>query len=127
MAFIDTSDTIIGVEIAQNDARYIAAGQPVEITFKFEPGRIYAARSRASCRRSRPARCRPPGWPWRPKEFVGLPFVVRIRLDDEEFARRLPAGATGEAAIFTERVKLAHVIRKVLLRQMAILNYVNPF
>ena len=56
-----------------------------------------------------------------------MPFVVRIRLDDADFARRLPAGSTGDAAIFTEHVKLAHVIRKVLLRQIAILNYVNPF
>ena len=39
MAFIDTSDTIIGVEIAQIDARYIEPGQPVEVTFKFMPGR----------------------------------------------------------------------------------------
>jgi hypothetical protein len=42
-------------------------------------------------------------------------------------ARRLPAGSTGTAAIFTERVRAAHVIRKVVLRQAAILNYVNPF
>jgi hypothetical protein len=62
-----------------------------------------------------------------PKEVVSLPFVVRIRLDDADFARSLPAGSTGDAAIFTEHVKLAHVIRKVLLRQIAILNYVNPF
>jgi RND family efflux transporter MFP subunit len=41
MAFIDTSDTIIIVEIAQIDARYIEAGQPVELTFKFMPGKIY--------------------------------------------------------------------------------------
>jgi hypothetical protein len=34
--------------------------------------------------------------------------------------------ATGEAAIFTDHVKLAHVIRKVLLRQIAIANYFNP-
>lgn len=54
-------------------------------------------------------------------------FVVRVKLDDTDFANRLPAGATGTAAIFTERVKAAHVIRKVLLRQVAILNYVNPF
>jgi hypothetical protein len=53
--------------------------------------------------------------------------VVRIRLDDQDFADRLPAGATGDAAIFTERVKPAHIIRKVLLRQVAILNYINPF
>src|SRR5277367_6248383 len=38
MAFIDTSDTLVGVEINQNDARYVRVGQPVEVTFKFEPG-----------------------------------------------------------------------------------------
>jgi hypothetical protein len=31
------------------------------------------------------------------------------------------------AAIFTVRVTAAHVIREVLLRQIAITNYVNPF
>lgn len=37
-----------------------------------------------------------------------------------------PAGSTGDAAIFTEHVKAAHIIRKVLLRQIAITNYINP-
>jgi hypothetical protein len=31
------------------------------------------------------------------------------------------------SAIFTDAVKVTHVIRKVLLRQIVILNYVNPF
>jgi hypothetical protein len=31
MAFIDTSETIIGVEIAQIGARYVEADQPVEV------------------------------------------------------------------------------------------------
>jgi hypothetical protein len=61
------------------------------------------------------------------KEIVSAPFVVRIRLDDAAVARRLPAGSTGDAAIFTEHVKVAHIIRKVLLRQIAITNYINPF
>jgi hypothetical protein len=52
---------------------------------------------------------------------------MRVRLDDAELARRLPAGSTGEAAIFTDRVQASHVIRKVLLRQIAIMNYINPF
>src|SRR6202012_2474843 len=34
MAFIDTSSTIIGVEINQNDARYIVPGHDAEVTFK---------------------------------------------------------------------------------------------
>jgi hypothetical protein len=48
-------------------------------------------------------------------------------LDDTEFARSLPAGSAGEAAIFTNRVKASHVICRVLLRQIAIMNSVNPF
>ena len=53
--------------------------------------------------------------------------MVRVKLDDETFARQLSAGSAGDAAIFTDRVAAAHVIRKVLLRQIAITNYVNPF
>ena len=41
MAFIDTSSTIIGVEINQIDARFIEPGQEAEITFKFRPGIVY--------------------------------------------------------------------------------------
>jgi multidrug resistance efflux pump len=44
MAFIDTSSTLIGVEINQIDARYIEPGQEVEITFKFAPGQIYSGK-----------------------------------------------------------------------------------
>ena len=62
-----------------------------------------------------------------PTAIQAAPFVVRVRLDDADFAKRLPAGAAGTAATFTEHIKPAHVIRKVLLRQIAILNYVNPF
>jgi hypothetical protein len=40
---------------------------------------------------------------------------------------RLPAGSTGLAAIYTDHVKAAHLIRQVILRQTAIVNYVNPF
>jgi len=50
-----------------------------------------------------------------------------VKLDDDAFAKSLPAGATGTAAIFTEHVKVSHIIRRVLLRQVAILNYINPF
>ena len=38
MAFIDTSGTLIGAEIAQINARYVEPGQPAEVTFKFMPG-----------------------------------------------------------------------------------------
>jgi multidrug resistance efflux pump len=127
MAFIDTSDTLIGVEIAQIDARYVRPGQDAEITFKVMPGRIYTAKVESILQAVATGQVQTSGLAVAPKTIQSLPFVARIKLDDAEFARALPAGATGDAAIFTDHVKAAHVIRKVLLRQIAITNYVNPF
>jgi hypothetical protein len=61
-----------------------------------------------------------------PREVASAPFAVRIRLNNADIARQLPAGSAGTAAILTEHIKPAHIIRKVLLRQIAILNYINP-
>jgi RND family efflux transporter MFP subunit len=127
MAFIDTSDTIIGVEIAQNDARYIAPGQPVELTFKLRPGTIYTGKVESVLQAISTGQTQTSGLAVTPKGVQSAPFVVRVKLDNEDIAKRLPAGSTGTAAIFTEAVKATHIIRKVLLRQFAILNYVNPF
>jgi RND family efflux transporter MFP subunit len=127
MAFIDTSDTIIGAEIAQIDARYIEAGQPVEVTFKFLPGQVYPGKVESVLQAVASGQVQTSGAAVASKTVASAPFVVRIQLDDAGIARRLPAGSTGDAAIFTEHVKLAHIIRKVLLRQIAITNYVNPF
>jgi multidrug resistance efflux pump len=44
MAFIDTSETIIGVELPRIYARYVKPGQPVEVTFKFEPDTIHSGK-----------------------------------------------------------------------------------
>ena len=62
-----------------------------------------------------------------PSTVQAAPFVVRLRLDDQPLAHSLPAGTTGTAAIYTDHVTPTHIIRKVLLRQVAILNYINPF
>jgi RND family efflux transporter MFP subunit len=127
MAFIDTSDTLIGVEISQNDARYIAPGQPAELTFKLRPGTIYAGKVESVLQAISTGQTQTSGLAVTPKGVQSMPFVVRVKLDDEDVSKRLPAGSAGTAAIFTEAVKATHIIRKVLLRQLAILNYVNPF
>jgi RND family efflux transporter MFP subunit len=127
MAFIDTSQTLVGVEISQNDARYVAAGQPVEITFKFEPGIVRTGKVEMVFQAISTGQAQVSGTAVAPTEIQSAPFVIRVKLDDGDLAKRLPAGSTGTAAIFTEAVKPTHIIRKVLLRQIAILNYVNPF
>ena len=127
MAFIDTSDTIIAMEIAQINARYIEAGQPVEVTFKFFPGRIFSGRVETFLQAVATGQVQPSGLAVTPKAVTSAPFVVRIKLDDADLAKGLPAGSTGNAAIYTDHVTAAHVIRKVMLRMTAITNYVNPF
>ncbi|MGE3988925.1 HlyD family secretion protein [Pseudorhodoplanes sp.] len=127
MAFIDTSETIIGVEIPQIGARYLAPGQPVELTFKFFPGQIVTGKVQSILQAVASGQTPVSGSAVTPVAIQSVPFVVRVKLDDEQIARRLPAGATGDAAIFTDRVKPAHVVRKVLLRQIAIVNYVWPY
>jgi RND family efflux transporter MFP subunit len=127
MAFIDTSSTIIGVEINQNDARYIEPGQEVEITFKFVPGHIYTGKVESVLQAIAPGQAQTSGTAVAPRTIEAAPFVVRVKLDDADIAGRLPAGASGTAAIYTEHLKPTHVVRRVIIRQIAILNYVNPF
>jgi len=127
MAFIDTSDTIVGVEIPQNDARYVRPGQQVEVTFKFVPGKVYGGKVESVLQAIATGQVQTSGAAAMPKTIQAAPFVARVVLDDAEFARSLPAGSVGEAAIYTDRLKATHMVRRVLLRQTAILNYVNPF
>lgn len=127
MAFIDTSETIVGVAIDQIDARYIASGQPVELTFKFAPGTVQTGKVESVLQAISSGQVQTSGAAVAVRAVSAAPFAVRVKLDDDAFARQLPAGSAGAAAIFTDRALAAHVIRKVLLRQIAITNYVNPF
>src|SRR6195256_4184095 len=82
MAFIDTSDTIIGVEIAQIDARYIEPGQSAEVTFKFRPGTVYTGKVESILQAIATGQVQTSGSAVTAKADVSLPFVVRIRLDE---------------------------------------------
>ncbi len=127
MAFIDISETLFVAEIPQIYARYIQQGQPVEVTFKAIPGQVFTGQVETVLQAVSTGQAPATGLAATPIEVKSAPFIVRIKLDDATVASRLPAGSTGVAAIFTNHVKPSHMIRKVILRQKAILNYVNPF
>jgi RND family efflux transporter MFP subunit len=127
MAFIDTSSTLIGVELDQINARYVAPGQKVEVTFKYLPGRVFTGKVETVLQAIATGQVQTSGLAVQSKVIEAAPFVARVKLDDTALADSLPAGSTGTATIFTDRVKAAHIIRKALLRQIAITNYINPF
>lgn len=127
MAFIDTSETVVGVEIAQIYTHYIEPGQEVEVTFKIFPGQVYKGKVDTVLQATSTGQVLASGTAVTPRQVTAAPFVVRVKLDDPKLAARLPAGTAGDAAIYTSHIKPSHIIRKVILRQIAIVNYVNPF
>lgn len=127
MAFIDTSETYIFVEISENYSRYVAPGQKVELAFKAAPGRIVTGKVDAMLPAIANGQGAPTGLAVVPVKIEAQPLVVRVMLDDKEFASRLTAGGTADAAILTDRFRLTHLIRRILLRQIAIVNYIKLF
>lgn len=127
MAFIDTSTTGVAVEIAQANARYIAPGQTVEIAFKFAPGEIHTGKVRTLVQAVSTGQVVASGLAATPIKIAAAPFIAVVDLDDAEFARALPMGATGTAAIYTDRGAISRPIRKIILRQVSIMNYLLPF
>ncbi len=87
MAFIDVSSTIIGVEINQTDARYVAPGQEVEATFKFAPGQIYSGKVESVLQAIATGQVQTSGTAVLPKAIEAAPFVVRVKLDDADFVQ----------------------------------------
>ena len=59
-------------------------------------------------------------------EVAPEPLLVRINVDDPEDATFMEPGSVGTVAIYTESVGATHVIRKVMMRMSAIINYINP-
>lgn len=127
MAFIDTSNTYVFVEIHENNSRYLAPGQKVELAFKAAPGRVVTGKVDAILAAIAGGHSAPSGLAVVPVSIDAKPLVVRVLLDDKEFAGRLAAGGTGDAAIFTSQLRITHILRRIVLRQTAIVNYINPF
>jgi hypothetical protein len=103
-------------------------GQPVRVTLI--PGKVFPCKLESVLQAVAIGQTPDSGAAVAPKTIVTLPLVVRIKLGDTATRRhgdRLPTGSTGHAAIYSDHVNAANFIRQVLLRQIAITNYINPF
>ena len=127
MAFVETGEPIIATQIFQGHLRYVKPGQPAEIAFKMYPGRVYDAEVEYVLPASAVGQVPLSGFAAAPQEVAHGPFWVRLKLSEEALALDLPVGATGAVAIYTDVGEVTHVIRKVVIRTEAIMNYINPF
>jgi RND family efflux transporter MFP subunit len=127
MAFIETTETAFGVQVQQAYARNIEPGQQVEIAFKFLPGSVYSGRVVAFIQATASGQQTASGSAVGSLNIQPAQFYVRVDLDDKKTASLIPAGATGEAAIYTESASATHVVRRIMIRMTAYLNYVLPY
>jgi multidrug resistance efflux pump len=127
MAFIETDETVIGVQIHQIYARHIAPGQAVEPAFKYLPGQILNARVVSLLPATAIGQGLASGSALQAINIQPVPFGVRVELENPEVATQIPAGSTGETAIYTDSVTMTHLIRRVMIRMSSYLNYILPF
>ena len=133
---IDKNRTMIG--ISQNAMRHVRIGQAAEVTFKLQPGKVFNATVEEIAPITQAGHLSPSGdIPLAPTAYdAPLPYSVILKLEknminDTEFggldiSHELPGGAYGSGAIYTNSVKATHIIRKVMLRMEAWMNYIMP-
>jgi RND family efflux transporter MFP subunit len=126
ITFIDTERLLVAAQINQIHLRYVEVGQPVEIAFKVRPGRIFHGKVDAVLEATAGSQALAGGTIPQATDVQAEPFFVRIDLDNDPELKSLPPGAAGTASIYTQSVAATHIIRKVMLRMEAIMNYVNP-
>ena len=126
MAFVDTTEPLLGAQIPQNFSRYIEPGQEAEVTFEARPGRVYAAEVVYMLPATAQGQVQVTGAAAQALNATPGPFFVRLKLLDPEVEASLIPGSVGSVAIYTSKVKVAHVIRRVMIRLDAIKNYFDP-
>jgi len=127
MTFIDTSRSIVAVQINQIYQRHLKIGQPVELAFKTRPGKIYTGKILAILQVTSQSQALIGGTVPQAQQVQAEPFFIRVQLDDEEAGRALPAGTVGTAAIYTSSASMTHIIRKAMIWMESYLNFINPW
>jgi multidrug resistance efflux pump len=128
VAYVYQDQTHLFVGINHNLLRHVKPGQRAEIVFKLYPGKIFGATVFSIAYMTPQGQVQPSGLvPMAPTAGqLPAPYGVRLELD-EELRELVPGGAVGSAAIYTDSVKATHLIRRIMMRMQAWLNYIVPW
>jgi multidrug resistance efflux pump len=128
VAFVEkTRELVVG--ISQSRLRHVEPGQEVELALRMFPGEIITGQVDRVIAVNPAAQLVPSGViPVAPTPAdPALPYGVAIRIDEDSFdLGGIPGGAVGTAAIYTDSARATHVIRKVMIRMEAWMNYLKP-
>ena len=115
--FQDMTETTVVAVFRENMLKNIQPGDVVEIAFKSFPGRLGVGKVDALLGFTGEGQLATSGVLPVAATLGSKGFLaVRIKLDDEQFAKELPLGAAGTTAIYTSSGKPFHIITKIALR-----------
>ena len=130
MVFVHKEDHYFTAFFRQNAALRLKAGYEAEIALDGVPGEVFTGEIVQVIPALREGQLQPSGdlLAWGANETAGRVAVV-IKITDEDFtqyASQLPLGSFGQAAVYSEHAHHFAIIRRVLLRMAAWMNYIYP-
>jgi len=124
MTFVEETYQVIAL-FAQNELHQVKAGDEAEFTLDTYPGRIIKGKVDSIVWAQGQGQV--PNSAQLPMTGYGpMPpgrFPVKLTVDEKDAELFLPAGAVGHGAIYTDRLEAIQIIRKVILRVGAKLDY----
>jgi multidrug resistance efflux pump len=129
VAYVEDKARKLIVGIPQSRLRHVKTGQAAEVVLRMYPGRTLKATVGQVIDINSAAQLQATGIiPQVPTlQDPPLPYGVELFLDNDEIdMHSIPGGAIGTAAIYTESVQATHIIRKVMVRMEAWMNYLKP-
>jgi membrane fusion protein (multidrug efflux system) len=123
-SFMDMTETVVAAVFPMNLVENVAPGDPVDIAFKSMPGQIATGKVDKVLEYTGEGQLDMTGVVPEAKSIGSKGFlVVRILLDDQEVAKKLPLGGAGTVAIYTKFAEPFHIISKITVRIKAWMAY----
>ena len=126
MVFIHTADDIFAASFPQNALQRVRSGDEAEFAFDGIPGRVFKGRVRLVADAISQGQLQASGTLLNPEDRArtGGRALTRLDITDDLSGYQLPPGATAQVAIYTEHWPAVAIIRRIMLRMKAWLNYV---
>ncbi len=129
MVFVHKEDDVFVGWFRQNSLLRLKRGDHAEIAFDGIPGRVFSGEVHTVLPALSEGQLQPTGNLMTDHAVPGrVPVIIKITDPDfDDFRTSLPGGAFGQAALYSEHFHHVAIIRKVLLRMSAWMNYIFPF
>lgn len=125
MSFVPDEDRYFAGAFWQNSLLRLKEGDEAEVLLDAVPGRIFKGKVVQVLPAMAEGEFQFTGSLQSSKRlFARGRTIVLIDLDDNELLQGLPAGVSGQAAVYTEHFSHVAIMRRILLRMQSWLNYV---